>query len=68
MGAPSHPQNLPPKIFPAYKKFRNKDGSELEGMANLYISQLKTPTTTTTGENQNLTLVKMLSSVFLIMT
>jgi hypothetical protein len=40
---PTHPQNFSPKFCPIYKKCRNKDGAETEGMANQQPSQLKNP-------------------------
>ena len=40
--APNHPQNLQPKICPAYKICRDKDGAEIEGTANQCLAQLET--------------------------
>jgi hypothetical protein len=31
---PTHPQNFQVKIYPVYKKFRDKDGAVIEEMAN----------------------------------
>jgi len=33
-GGHQPPQKLQPPIFPAYKMHRDKDGAEVEGMAN----------------------------------
>jgi len=33
-GTPTHPQNFQPKIYPVYKKYKHKDETETEGMAN----------------------------------
>ena len=37
----THPQNLQPKFFPAYKKLRDNDGAETEGKANQWPAWLK---------------------------
>jgi hypothetical protein len=38
---PTHPQNFQPKICPAYKKCRDKDASEMEGILKFLIHSLK---------------------------
>jgi hypothetical protein len=34
-GTPTHPQKLRPIVFPAYKRCRDKERAESEGMASL---------------------------------
>jgi hypothetical protein len=41
MRTASYPQNLWPKMCPAYKMCRNKDGAEIEGMANQWLTQIE---------------------------
>jgi hypothetical protein len=38
----TYPQNLPPKICPAYKMHREKDGAKTEGMVNQCLAQRET--------------------------
>jgi hypothetical protein len=49
----THPQNLQPKFFPAYKKLRDNDGAETEGKANQWPVELETHPM---GTKQSLTL------------
>ena len=39
---PNDPENLPPKMCPAYKMFKDKDRAETDGMANQCLAQIET--------------------------
>ena len=50
------PIKFPLKICPVYKKYRQKDGVENDGIAKLYPAQLETHPM---GKNQYLTLLRI---------
>ena len=39
---PTHPQNLQPKMCPAYKMYRDQYGTETEGIVNQRLVQIET--------------------------
>jgi hypothetical protein len=53
----NHPQNLRPKICPAYKMCRDKDEAESEGIVDQWLAPLKAHPI---GERQPLTVVMIL--------
>ena len=59
-GTSTYLRNLHPKICPAYKMCRDKDGAETEGMVNQCLAQLETHPML---ENQSLTLLMILCYV-----
>jgi hypothetical protein len=56
----THLQSLEPKTFPAFKKCRNTDRAETEGMNNHKFVQIETHPM---GKNQSLILLMMLCHV-----
>ena len=57
----SHPQTFCPKIYPVYKKCRDKVGTVTEGMDNKQLAQLEIHPV---GKQQPLTLLMMLCCAY----